>query len=111
MSLLTINLVLRQVFLKLSISRFSDFGINLNTFIQSFKNLYVFLAFLSFVYGLLLWVYVLSIYQFNRVYPLVSMSYLYGLLAARFVFRESIPKNRVYGVIIIIAGVVLVTIK
>jgi undecaprenyl phosphate-alpha-L-ara4N flippase subunit ArnE len=40
---------------------------------------------------------------------MISISYLFGLLAAIFVFHESIPLTRWIGVLLIMGGVLLVT--
>lgn len=111
MSLISIGLVLRQIFLKFSIKKYSNFGLNFSTLFESARNIYIFLTFITFILGLLLWIYVLNNYEFNRVYPLLSLNYIYGLAAAKYIFRENIPKNRFFGVLIIIIGVVIVTIK
>ena len=44
-------------------------------------------------------------------YPLISISYIFGVLAARFVFHETIPLTRWIGVLVIIVGVFLVVQK
>ena len=54
---------------------------------------------------MLIWMYVLKKYEFSLAYPLLSISYIIGLLAAYFIFHETIPLTRWIGVIIVMIGV------
>ena len=53
-----------------------------------------------------------SLLDWHRVvYPLLIMSYVMGMLAANLIFHESIPLNRWIGLLLIMAGVILVVQK
>jgi undecaprenyl phosphate-alpha-L-ara4N flippase subunit ArnE len=41
-------------------------------------------------------------------YPMISLSYVFGMLAAIFIFHESIPAARWIGVFLIMSGCVLI---
>lgn len=56
----------------------------------------------------LIWVYLLERIEFSLLYPIISLSYVFGLLAGKFIFGEQIPATRWVGVIIIIIGVLIV---
>ena len=56
----------------------------------------------------LLWVYILKHYEFNVAYPMISISYVFGMLASVFIFHETVPLSRWIGVGLIIIGVLFV---
>ena len=62
------------------------------------------------LYGLatLLWLYILSKEELSLVYPLQSITYVLGTVFAIFIFHENVSLLRWIGVVIIIAGAVLV---
>jgi len=76
-----------------------------------FKSL---ISFEIFIVGILvllsglIWIYLLGKVQFSILYPIISLSYVLGILAAKFIFMEEIPTIRWIGVLIIILGVILV---
>ncbi|MCR4995277.1 MAG: EamA family transporter [Bacteroidales bacterium] len=51
-----------------------------------------------------LWMYILKKYPFSMAYPLASMSYVFGMLAAIFIFHEDVPLTRWLGVVLIMGG-------
>lgn len=52
----------------------------------------------------LLWFYILKHYPFSQAYPLTSVAYIFGMVAAILVFGEEVPAMRWIGVALIIAG-------
>ena len=56
----------------------------------------------------LLWMYILRRYPFSMAYPLTSMSYAFGMVAAMAVFHESVGPQRWLGVALIMAGCCLI---
>ena len=56
-----------------------------------------------------LWLYILKHYPLSQAYPLISLSYVMGMLAAVFIFHETVPMVRWLGVAFIMAGVVMVS--
>lgn len=58
-----------------------------------------------------LWVYVLKKMDFSQAYPLSSLSFIFGMFLAYFMFRESIPFTRWIGVVLIVIGCVLISMK
>ena len=64
---------------------------------------------LAFLIAVIVWLGLLSKINFGMLYPLISLSYVFGLFAAKFVFHESVPITRWIGVGIIFIGVFLVT--
>ena len=65
------------------------------------------------IYGgtTILWMYILSKVEINRVYPIQSLAFALVLILASVVFKEQIPANRWAGVAIIIVGVIVATFR
>jgi drug/metabolite transporter (DMT)-like permease len=63
------------------------------------------------VYGLstLLWFYILSRLPFSTAYPLNSVAYAFSLFVGYFFFREEISLQKIFGTILILAGVFYIT--
>lgn len=51
-----------------------------------------------------LWMYMLKRYPFSIAYPLSSMAYVFGMIAAMLVFHEEVPPTRWIGVLLIMGG-------
>ena len=58
-----------------------------------------------------LWAYVLKEMEFSQAYPLSSLSFIFGMFLAFFLFQESIPFTRWVGVVLIVVGCVLISMK
>lgn len=58
--------------------------------------------------GTALWLYILKHFDFSIAYPITSISYIFGMMAAIFIFHEAVPPTRWIGVILIMGGVALV---
>ncbi len=56
----------------------------------------------------LLWVHILKHFPFSVAYPLVSLSYALGLVAAAVVFHEEVGAAKWVGVALIMMGCVLI---
>lgn len=59
----------------------------------------------------LTWLYVISRLPLSAAYPLQSLAYVIGIIAAWKIFGESIPGSRWVGVGIIVIGVVVISVK
>ena len=110
--IVTILLTLAQVFVKLGLNKLGGFNIQLRTFFTDIITLitsyYLWIAAITIIISSLLWMKVLAKVELSVAYPLISISYVFGLLAARFIFGEAIPLVRGIGVIVIIIGVILI---
>lgn len=58
-----------------------------------------------------LWFVVLSRLPLSLAYPLQSLAYAAGIIAAWYFFGESVPLNRWIGVGVIMAGAVIIAVK
>ena len=97
-----------QVFLKIALNSFGKFQWSLAFFKNVFTNLPFALCGISIATSTIIWMYVLKKYEFSLAYPLISISYVFAMLAAYFIFHEPIVWTRWLGVAIIIIGVILV---
>lgn len=52
----------------------------------------------------LLWAYIMKHYPLSVAYPLVSLSYVFGMVAAAVVFHETVEWTKWLGVTLIVAG-------
>jgi undecaprenyl phosphate-alpha-L-ara4N flippase subunit ArnE len=60
------------------------------------------------VVATVLWLYIIKHFNFSVAYPMISISYVFGMLAAIFIFHESVPVTRWVGVALIMGGVILI---
>ena len=52
--------------------------------------------------------FLLALHPFSMVYPMLSLAYVMGMLAAMLFFHEQIPLTRWIGIALIMAGCVLI---
>jgi len=100
-----------QVFLKMALNTFGKFQWSFAFFKTVFTSIPFALSGITVTTAMIIWVYVLKKFEFSLAYPMISISYIFGLLAAYFIFHEPIVWTRWLGVAVIIAGVVLVVQK
>ena len=60
------------------------------------------------IVGMLEWMYMLRTYPFSQVYPLSSMSFLFGMLIAVFFFHETVVWTQWLGLFLILGGCYLI---
>jgi drug/metabolite transporter (DMT)-like permease len=101
--------MLSQVFLKLAVTQFGAFRFTFTFFKSVFGNIYMIISGVTIATAISLWVYILKHYPFSIAYPLGSISYIFGLVAAVLVFHENVSPMRWMGVCIIIVGIYFVT--
>ena len=102
-------LMLSQVFLKLAVTQFGPFQFTFSYIKSIFGNIYLILSGIAVAGAISLWVYILKHYPFSIAYPLGSISYIFGLIAAIVIFHEQVSAFRWLGVCIIIVGIYFVT--
>lgn len=98
-------LVAAQSFLKISVELFGKFSWSWEYFKTVFTTWQFAASGICALVAMLVWMYVLKHYEFSLAYPLLSISYVIGLLAAYFVFHEAVPLTRWIGVVIVMVGV------
>ena len=97
-----------QVFLKLALSEVPPFGWNGRFFGALMLNWQFALCGLLYGAGTVLWFYIIRHFPFSMAYPMVSLSYVLGMIAAIVVFHEEVSPTRWLGVLLIMAGCYLI---
>ena len=108
MSVQSLFLISSQIMLKIGVGRLKDEVINFRYFLHLIISPWVFSSIFLMGIAAGIWVLVLRNYDFSQAYPLVSISYIFALIASVFIFGEEVPVIRWIGVLIIILGVFLV---
>lgn len=98
-------LVGAQSLLKVSVQLFGKFQWTWQFFKTVFTTWQFAASGICALSAMLVWMFVLKKYEFSLAYPLLSISYIIGLLAAYFFFHETIPLTRWIGVVIVMIGV------
>ena len=97
-----------QVFMKYALARTGRFEWSWAYVGHFLTNWWWLATGISFSVATVLWMYILKHYPFSQAYPLSSMAYVFGMLAAMFCFGEQIPITRWLGILLIMGGCVLV---
>lgn len=93
-----------QVLLKFALNRMETFGMNLSFWKSVFVNWQFAACGLCYGAGSLLWFYIIKHFPFSMAYPMVSLSYVFGMIAAVVVFNEPVSISKWIGVLLIMAG-------
>ena len=75
---------------------------------QAFLNPYVLSGIAIYGFTTLVWLVILSRVKLSIAYPMLSSGYVLSILFSWLLFKESIPKVRIIGALIICIGVYLV---
>ena len=75
---------------------------------QAFLNPYVLSGIAIYGFTTLVWLIILSRVKLSIAYPLLSSGYVLSILFSWLLFKESIPKIRIIGAVVICIGVYLV---
>ena len=93
-----------QVFLKLALMRMPAFSWTRAFWGSLLVNWQFAACGLCFGLASLLWMYIVRTFPFSTSYPLVSFSYVFGMLAAVVVFHEEVSLLKWVGVVLITVG-------
>lgn len=93
-----------QVFLKFALNRMLPFSWTFAFWKSVFVNWQFISCGCCYGAGSLLWFHIIKNYPFSMAYPLVSLSYVFGMFAAILVFHESVEWTKWLGVILIMGG-------
>ncbi len=106
-SIQALLLAAAQIFLKLSLVNLSVFSFSRKYFGELLINWKFATSGLLFIGASILWLHIIKHFPLSVAYPLVSLSYVFAMLAAVFIFQETVPLVRWIGVTLIILGVFL----
>ncbi len=102
-------LAMGQVMLKFGLLRMEPFGWNLSFWRSALVNWQFALCGICFGAASVLWMYIIKHYPISTAYPLVSLSYVFGMIAAIVFFHEHIDMDKWIGVLLIMAGCYFIT--
>jgi len=97
-----------QVLLKLAMQRAGAFSWTLDFIVRNLTNWWLLACGICYGAATLLWLYIIKHFPFSMAYPMISLSYVFGMLAAILVFHEEVPITRWMGVLLIIGGCILI---
>lgn len=101
-------LVASQIFLKIATAKLGSFRFAKDYFLDLLLCWQLALSGVCIVSATVLWLYILKHFEFSIAYPLISISYIFGMLAAIYIFHETVPLSRWIGVLLILIGVIFV---
>lgn len=104
-------LAIGQLLLKMSTHGFLPFGWNWAFFRSVLLNANFHLFGICFGSAGFLWMWIIKHYPLSQAYPLNSLSYVFGILAAILLLGEKVSAWGWLGVCLIIVGCLLVTMK
>ena len=93
-----------QVFLKLGLAVSGPFSWTWKFFRAQITNWWYLACGISFGIATVLWLYILKHFPFSIAYPLSSISYIFGTIAAILIFHEHVSVSQWLGVLLIMAG-------
>lgn len=97
-----------QVFLKFALGKLRPFGWTYDFWRSFFTNWQMAACGISFLAASLLWIYMIKRFPLSIAYPLGSLTYVFGMVAAIIFFHESIPATRWLGALLIVLGCCLI---
>jgi len=83
----------------------SSFQWSWTYFLEILTNWWLLATGICMVSAAVLWAFILRNFPFSIAYPMTAFAYIFGMLAAVFIFQESVPLTRWIGVGLIILGV------
>ncbi len=102
-----------ELLLKTAMNRHGELNVSFSTLVPTaiklFTNPFVLGGFVLVFSGALFWLAVLSRWPLSLAYPLLSISYIIGIIASVLVLKEKVSWVQLLGVLVIVLGVVLVS--
>lgn len=97
-----------QVALKFALSEVGKFSLSFSFFGKLLSCWTFHLHLILFGTGSVLWWYILQKYPLSMAYPLISFSYVFGMIAAMMFFHENVSSIRWAGVVLVVIGCCLI---
>jgi len=97
-----------QVLLKFALTEMGSFQWKAQFFIRLLTNWWFLGCGLCYGIATILWMYILKNFPFSMAYPMISLSYVFGMFAAILFFHEQVPLTRWIGVLLIMGGCFLI---
>lgn len=97
-----------QVFLKFALARMLPFGWTRQFWASVLFNWQFAMSGLTFGASSLLWMHIIKRYPLSVAYPMISLSYVFGMIAAMVFFHEQVAPLKWLGILFIIIGCCLI---
>lgn len=97
-----------QVFLKFALARMQPFGWNRQFWTSVLLNWQFAVSGLLFGASSILWMHIVKRYPLSVAYPMISLSYVFGMIAAMVFFHEQVSLQKWIGVALIMFGCCLI---
>ena len=104
----SILLAAGQVFLKFAMARMAPFGWTKEFWGSLLVNWQFAACGISFAAASVLWMWMVKQFPLSVVYPMISLSYVFGMIAAIVFFHEDVSAMKWVGVVLIMAGCILI---
>lgn len=101
-------LVSGQVFLKFAMMRMLPFGWNKAFWTSLLTNWHFAASGLLFGTSSVLWMYIVKTFPLSVAYPMISLSYVFGMVSAIVFFHEEVSMAKWMGIALIMAGCCLI---
>jgi drug/metabolite transporter (DMT)-like permease len=102
-----------ELLLKSGMNSHGELNVSLSTLVPTavklFTNPFVVGGFVFVFSGALFWLAVLSRWPLSMAYPLLSISYIIGIIASVIFLKEKVNMVQVLGVLVIVFGVFLIS--
>ena len=98
-----------QVLLKIALTESGPFSWTWRFFRAQLTNWWFLGCGISFGLATVLWMFILKHFPFSIAYPLSCLSYIFGIVAALIIFRESVSLQQWLGVFMIVIGCILIS--
>jgi drug/metabolite transporter (DMT)-like permease len=102
-----------ELLLKSGMNRHGELNVSFSTLIPTavklFTSPFVVGGFVFVFSGALFWLAVLSRWPLSLAYPLLSISYIIGIIASVLILKEKVNTIQIAGVFVIILGVFLIS--
>ena len=83
-----------QVCFKLAVDKMPKFQWSLAYFADLATNLWLIASGILIISAVILWAFILKYFPFSIAYPITAFAYIFGMLAAIFIFHETVPAIR-----------------
>ncbi|MDR2510879.1 MAG: hypothetical protein LBC89_00120 [Bacteroidales bacterium] len=97
-----------QVCFKFAVEKITKFTFSWAYFTDLLTNWWLLASGICLISATVLWGFILKHFAFSVAYPITAFAYVFGVLAAIFIFHETVSVTRWLGVGFIILGVVLI---
>ena len=98
-----------QVCFKLAVEKIDKFQWSWAYFSDLLANWWLLATGICLISATVLWGFILKHFPFSVAYPITAFAYVFGMLAAIFIFHETVSLTRWIGVALIILGVFFIT--